>query len=351
METCASNERVELRSDPFRTIQIHPTRKCNLSCLHCYSSSAPHLKGMLDINALKKFLPYAFAHGYNNISISGGEPFMYTELAELLIYSKSLGFQNTVASNGMLLLSERNKRILNYIDLIAISVDGPRELHDHIRGQIGAFDKMLNGIELLKKLEKPFGFIHTVTPQSWTSLIWLGEFAHDHGAKLLQLHPLEMYGRALEELTNMAIDDTLAHQTFILANYLRSKYAETMVVQLDLLHRDYIESFPQIVNTFVGKCSSRKKISDIFDTIIIEETGKLLPFAYGFESSLAIGNINNFSNSLFEEYLHEKIPVIESLFNHTYQNIIKNKEVDIANWNELIVNNSKKIVFEGSLID
>jgi len=329
METCASSERVELRSDPFRTIQIHPTRKCNLSCLHCYSSSAPHLKGMLDINALKKFLPYAFAHGFNNISISGGDLFLYTELAKLLVYTKSLGCQN------------------NYIDRIAISIYGPRELHDHIRGQIGSFDKMLNGIELLKKLEKPFGFIHTVTPQSWTSLIWLGEFAQEHGAKLLQLHPLEMYGRALEELTNMAIDDTLAHQTFILANYLRSKYAETMVVQLDLLHRDYIESFPQIVNTFVRKCSSKNKISDIFDTIIIEETGRLLPFAYGFESSLAIGNINNFSNSIFEEYLHEKIPVIESLFNLTYQNIINNKEVDIANWNELIVNNSKKIVFEG----
>ena len=112
METCKTRGETEFRLDPFRTIQIHPTRKCNLSCLHCYSSSAPHLKNELNINALKKFLPYAFEHGFNNISISGGEPFMYSGLEELLIFSKSLGFQNTVASNGMLLHSEKNKRIL-----------------------------------------------------------------------------------------------------------------------------------------------------------------------------------------------------------------------------------------------
>ena len=277
METCKTRGETEFRLDPFRTIQIHPTRKCNLSCLHCYSSSAPHLKNELNINALKKFLPYAFEHGFNNISISGGEPFMYSGLEELLIFSKSLGFQNTVASNGMLLHSEKNKRILNYIDLIAISVDGPKNLHDYIRGQKGAFDKMLKGVDLLKEIKKPFGFIHTVTPESWKSLLWLGEFAHKHDARLLQLHPLEMYGRALEELSHMGIDDTLAHQTFILANYLRSKYAETMVVQLDLLHREYLESFPQTVNTFTRQCISKRKISDIFDSIIIEETGRLLP--------------------------------------------------------------------------
>lgn len=205
------------------------------------------------------------------------------------------------------------------------------------------FDKMRKGIDLLRNMGKPFGIIHTVTPESWASLLWLGEFANEHGAQLLQLHPLEMYGRATEQLSHMAIDDTLAHQAFILANYLRSKYAETMVVQLDLLHRDYLEAYPQIVNPFSRECFANAKISDIFDTIILEEDGRLLPFAYGFEASLAIGNINSFSASLFEEYFNEKVPMIESLFNRTYDQIINNKEVDIANWNELVVIGSKEI--------
>lgn len=342
METCTTTERVELIADPFRTIQIHPTRKCNLACLHCYSSSAPEHKEMLDIEALKRFLGYAFENGFNNISVSGGEPFLYQNLEELLKFTRSIGYQNTLATNGMLLQSERNQRILEYVDLIAVSVDGQPELHDYIRGQKGAFDKMLKGLELLAAMKKAFGIIHTVTPQSWESLIWLGDFAKEKGAKLLQLHPLEMYGRANEELADSTVDDTLAHQTFILANYLRNKYHGEMVVQLDLLHRDYLQAFPQIVNTFERNCAKKGLFSDLFDTIIIEETGKILPIAYGFDSNFTIGNVHNFDNNLFNNYIEKKVPTLKNVFNNTLNKIFENNDVDIVNWNELVIIESKK---------
>jgi Fe-coproporphyrin III synthase len=155
----ANNCTIQPKVEPFRTIQIHPTRKCNLACLHCYSSSSPNMKEMLDIEALKRFLEIAFAHGYNNISVSGGEPFLYSHLAEMLQFTKALGYQNTMASNGMLLQSDRNQRILENVDLIAISMDGPPELHDRIRGQKGAFDKTMKGVEVLQKMNKAYGFI------------------------------------------------------------------------------------------------------------------------------------------------------------------------------------------------
>jgi MoaA/NifB/PqqE/SkfB family radical SAM enzyme len=296
---------------------------------------------MLDIEALKRFLTYAYEHGFNNISVSGGEPFLYNKLEELFKFSHSLGFQNTMASNGMLLPSERNQRILEYVDLIAISIDGPEELHDYIRGQKGAYEKMMKGVEVLKSHQKSFGFIHTVTSQSWKSLLWLGEVAYEKGARLLQLHPLEMYGRALEQLSDLSIDDTLAHQTFILAHYLKSKYIDDMVVQLDLLHRDYLEEFPQIVNAFERQCASKGRISDLFDTIIIEETGRILPIAYGIDPKFTIGNVYNFKSSLFDEFITEKVPRLKNLYTQTLDKIFLNKEIDIVNWNELIVNESR----------
>ena len=79
MENVETNKRVEHVPDPFHTIQIHPTRKCNLSCLHCYSSSGPAYKEMLNVEALKIFLEYAYRNGFNNISVSGGEPFLYND--------------------------------------------------------------------------------------------------------------------------------------------------------------------------------------------------------------------------------------------------------------------------------
>ncbi len=344
MEACDCKEGGELRVAPFRTIQIHPTRKCNLSCLHCYSSSSPGMKEMLDIEALKRFLTMAYQNGFNNISISGGEPFLYTHLEELFKFTKQLGYQNTMASNGMLLPSERNRRILEYVDLIALSVDGKPALHDYIRGQKGAFDKMMKGVEVLQSLQKPFGFIHTVTPQSWDSLLWLGDFAYDNGAKLLQLHPLEMHGRAMEMLAGEEVDDTLAHQAFILASYLNSKFNNKMIVQADLLHRDYLETYPQTVNTF-ERCPTggTVQLSDMFDTIIVEETGRVLPVAYGFNPAFTIGNVYNTSAGMFDDFIGAKLPDVKAVFYETIRKIILDKETDIVNWNELLVNESNLV--------
>lgn len=327
--------------DRSRTIQIHPTLRCNLACLHCYSSSAPHHRDVLSLDALKTFLLSAYEEGFNAIAVSGGEPFLYRDLEALLAFTREVGYRNTLASNGMLLGSERARRILDYVDLIALSVDGPPDLHDYIRGQKGAFDKMVQGANLLRAMQKPFGFIHTVTPQSWESLLWLGTFAEAQGAKLLQLHPLEMHGRATETLGESALDDTLYHQIFILANYLRSKYADRMFVQLDLLHREYLREFPQAVSAFTRDCSAQRRVSDLFDTLVVDETGRISPVAYGFSPELAVGNLASFDQSTFPDFLQNRVPLIESVFANTLHKIDTDEERDVVNWNELVIAESK----------
>ncbi len=63
-----------------RILQIHPTRRCNLSCLHCYSSSSPHERDVLDVALLCDAISDAVEEGYNIASISGGEPLVYQPL-------------------------------------------------------------------------------------------------------------------------------------------------------------------------------------------------------------------------------------------------------------------------------
>src|SRR3569833_1607880 len=90
-----------------RVVQIHPTRRCNLRCLLCFSSSSPVVCVLLVNTLLCNALSDAAAAGYNWASISGGEPLMYPQLATLLRHARSAGMQTAIATNGMLLDARR----------------------------------------------------------------------------------------------------------------------------------------------------------------------------------------------------------------------------------------------------
>src|SRR4051794_10210784 len=86
-----------------RVLQIHPTRRCNLRCLHCYSSSGPEEHGDLPAALLQDAVTDARVAAYNVAAFSGGEPTLYKPLRLLLEHARGCGMLTTVTSNGMLL--------------------------------------------------------------------------------------------------------------------------------------------------------------------------------------------------------------------------------------------------------
>ncbi len=328
----------------FRVIHLHPTLRCNLKCKHCYSNSSSEIKTGLNAKDIINFLEYAYEYNFNALSISGGEPFLYKGLHEILEKSKELGFKNSVASNGMLLKSERVKRTLKKIDLMAISIDGDKALHNEIRSFNKAYEKMIEGVNIIKEQGIDFGFIHTVTPRSWEKLIELSDLAFKKGAKLIQFHPLELYGRAIEEMPNEQMGQDLLHKVFIVANYLKSKYQGKMNIQLDVLHKEHILKYPETVAYFGNKYLPKiNEIASALKTIIVDEVGDIYPISYGFSKKYLIGNIKEVSRNeeIFERFLNkweEMYSVIESTFNQ----ILENENDDMVVWTELIVKNSRK---------
>jgi Fe-coproporphyrin III synthase len=324
-----------------RIVHVHPTLRCNLSCKHCYSSSLPSHKTTLDLEELKAFLEYAYGEGYNTISVSGGEPFLYQDLKNLLVFTKSIGYKNVVASNGMLLNTKKAQDVFEYINVIALSIDGKPGLHNKIRGSATAFDKMVEGVEVLRKNNKKFGFIHTVTSENWEDLIWMGEFSKEKGATLLQLHPLEMFGRAKTEMHNYSLGQDLFHKIFILASYLKIKHEHDFFLQLDFLHKDFIKEFPTSVNLFPSYDGVRK-LSEILNIIIVNENGDIVPIGYGFSKKYQIGNIKNLKKekSMFDIYKQTRLWHLIDLFKRTYNHILENANADLINWNELIIDMS-----------
>jgi len=122
------------------------TNRCNLSCLHCYSSEQREELTTTDVYHVLDKLSTA---GVGMIDFGGGEPLLRTDIFDILTYSKHLGLYTSISTNGILLDENCVKRlkILN-IDHVCISLDGAKpETHDHIRNKKGTYEKTISGIK------------------------------------------------------------------------------------------------------------------------------------------------------------------------------------------------------------
>ena len=197
----------------IHAVQIHPTRRCNLRCLHCYSSSSPSATEALHIDTLRTALDDLAEENYNWASFSGGEPLVYTPLPTALAHAKRVGMNTAVVSNGMLLTPRRLDLIEEHTDLLVISLDGKPRSHNRIRNSDKAFDTMAAKLPELQARGIRFGFLFTLTQHNLDELPWVIEFAVNVGARLVQIHPLEYFGNATTQLAGSAgFDDLLHHR-------------------------------------------------------------------------------------------------------------------------------------------
>lgn len=78
------------------------------------------------------------------------EPLLAPELPKMLELCKQRGHTVKITTNGFL-LTKRTKEISPYVDNVQVSLDGPPEIHDSIRGK-GFFSAALEGIRALRNL-------------------------------------------------------------------------------------------------------------------------------------------------------------------------------------------------------
>lgn len=181
-------------ASPPETINIYPTDRCNLECSMCFEKSRnPHPEMALEswiriIEQIKKFYP--------RIHLSGGEPFLYPEIRGLLSHIRKCGLFVAITTNGTFLTKYAQEIIDMQINELHVSIDGPKDVHDNIRGVAGTFDQIIEGLMEIKKIEKkgthPIIRINSMINFSNTDIMKkMIKLASDIDAESIQfLHPL-----------------------------------------------------------------------------------------------------------------------------------------------------------------
>ncbi len=139
-------------------IQWHLTERCNLRCRHCYQGrgkvremTANEVKREID-GATQMFQAWEEEHGIRvspSIHFTGGEPTLYKGLWDAIAYSREKGYEVALMTNGSLITKDDAKKAsLLGLSGIQVSLEGPPNLHESIRGQ-GSFDAAAKGVEHL----------------------------------------------------------------------------------------------------------------------------------------------------------------------------------------------------------
>ncbi len=130
------------------------TTACNLRCIHCHTSGGKPTADELTTDDAKLLLDQlAEVDEFRMMAFTGGEPLVRKDLFELLSYSKSLGFTNTMATNATLIDESIARRLHDSgVVIAAVSLDGfDATTHDMVRGSPGSFDAAVRGMNALRQ--------------------------------------------------------------------------------------------------------------------------------------------------------------------------------------------------------
>jgi MoaA/NifB/PqqE/SkfB family radical SAM enzyme len=129
---------------------LMPHSRCNCRCVMCDIWKANQDRRELTTEDLAPHVESMRRLGVRRIVLSGGEALMHANLWALCEQLDAIGAKLTLLSTG-LLLERHADNVARWCDEVIVSLDGPREIHDGIRGIPKAFDRLAGGVAALRE--------------------------------------------------------------------------------------------------------------------------------------------------------------------------------------------------------
>ena len=132
----------------YERIIINFMEVCNMKCPFCY---VPFDGKKIDFYRCKCMIEKCKSLGIKIITFSGGDPFIYSEFRDLLIYAKNLQFETHVDTNGICLNNDDYFLISETSTLLGLPIDGSNtKNHNKMRKFNKHFDIVIKHIKNLK---------------------------------------------------------------------------------------------------------------------------------------------------------------------------------------------------------
>jgi radical SAM protein with 4Fe4S-binding SPASM domain len=193
-------------------IQWHLTERCNLRCSHCYQNDTRTVDLTTveirdTVQEISETLK-SWKERYNlkfspSVNITGGEPFLRTDLFEILEEFHVIGFDIHVLTNGILIDKKRAGRLFKAgVKGVQVSIEGPEAIHDSIRGA-HSFSASLKGVKHLLDAGLPVTLNVTLSRLNADYLTDTIKIAMDYGVHRVGFSRLVPSGRGKNLIDKM----------------------------------------------------------------------------------------------------------------------------------------------------
>jgi len=185
------------RNPPGPVVIWNLTRRCNLTCKHCYALAVDkEFPGEMTTDQTFAVLDQLKAFRVPALILSGGEPLLRPDIHKIAERAKKMGFYTALSTNGTL-ITEDDIQAIEHIgyDYIGISIDGMRTIHDKFRRQDGAFDASMNAIRLCVERDLKVGLRFTMTQDNVDELDGVMGLLDSEGVERFYFSHLNYAGR------------------------------------------------------------------------------------------------------------------------------------------------------------
>ncbi len=181
------------------------TYRCNAFCEFCHFSEHEKFKDSqhATIEDFKANITQLAELGVKFIDLTGGEPLLNKQIAEMTKFAKKHKMQTSITTNT-LLYKKFAESLAGNVNLLHFSLDSPDEdEHNKIR-KIDCYKSVLESVEVAKSIGEFPDILFTVTNDTYKKLPRMHALAAERGLVLLVNPVFSYFGNP--GLTNEAID-------------------------------------------------------------------------------------------------------------------------------------------------
>ncbi len=168
---------------------IEITRRCNLSCVHCYLGDTRQdlrlTKQEMDTRTWKRIIDEVVDQGCLFLLFTGGEPMIRKDFVEIYRHARKAGMIVTVFSNGTRISDDIIKVFREYPPYrVEISIYGATPgTYQTITQRSGEFEKCIQAIHRLQKNNIPFELKTILMIQNRHEVFLMQRMADDLGVR------------------------------------------------------------------------------------------------------------------------------------------------------------------------